>query len=314
MPAPDPAHPAPRTWTHGGSVFPARALPPGLHVVATPIGNLGDITLRALATLAAADMILAEDTRMARRLSEHYGIVTRARRFDAHASPAQIAVILREIAAGAAYALISDAGTPLVSDPGSTLVRQAVEAGLAVHPVPGSSAVLAALVVAGLPADRFFFEGFLPPKSGDRRRRLRQLAGVPGALVFYEAPHRILETLADLQAVLGDREAAAARELTKLYETVIRGPLSAIAAHFQTEEPRGEFVLVISQPEEAAEADESAIERTLTALMQTMSVKDAAAVAAGELGLPKREVYARALRLADQTSRVAKTSLVGQPK
>jgi 16S rRNA (cytidine1402-2'-O)-methyltransferase len=287
-----------RTWTHGGSTFTAQTLSPGLHIIATPIGNLSDITLRALATLAAADMILAEDTRMARRLTDHYGIETPTRRFDAHASQAQIAAILREIATGAAYALISDAGTPLVSDPGSALVRQAVEAGVMVHPVPGASAVLAALVVAGLPADRFFFEGFLPSKSGDRRRRLRALADVPGALVFYEAPHRVLETLADLQAVLGDRHAAAARELTKLYETVVRGPLSAIAAHFEHEAPRGEFVLVISQPQEAAAMDDTAIDATLTALMQEMSVKDAASVAAGELGLARREVYARALRLA----------------
>ncbi|MFM9976018.1 MAG: 16S rRNA (cytidine(1402)-2'-O)-methyltransferase [Beijerinckiaceae bacterium] len=292
---------AARVWSSGGSIFTAQKLLPGLHIVATPIGNLGDITLRGLATLAAADMILAEDTRMARRLTDHYGIKTPTRRFDAHASAAQTAIIMAELTAGAAYALISDAGTPLVSDPGSTLVVQLVQAGITVHPVPGASALLAALVVAGMPADRFFFEGFLPPKTGDRRRRLRALAGVPGALVFYEAPHRILETLVDLQAILGNRHAAAARELTKLYETVIRGPLRDITAHFEKEAPRGEFVLVISPPAEAVEENGADLDEQLTALMQQMSVKDAAAVIAGEQGLPKREVYARALRIASKT-------------
>ncbi len=166
------------------------------------------------------------------------------------------------------------------------------------HPLPGPSALLAALVTAGLPADRFFFEGFLPPKSGDRRRRIRELAPVPGALVFYEAPHRVPETLADLEAVLGDRPAAAARELTKLHETLVRGTLASLRGHFERETPRGEFVLVVGAPgfEENAGADD--LDGRLAALMARMSVKDAAAVVAGETGRPKREVYARALRLA----------------
>jgi 16S rRNA (cytidine1402-2'-O)-methyltransferase len=276
--------------------MPARALAPGLHIVATPIGNLGDITLRALSVLAAADMILAEDTRMARRLTDHYGIRTPARRFDAHASDAQVAAVMAELKAGASYALISDAGTPLLSDPGSSLVIEAAAAGITIHPVPGASALLAALVTAGLPADRFFFEGFLPSKSGDRRRRLRALAEVPGALVFYEAPHRVLETLADMEAILGDRQASAARELTKLYETILRGPLSTLAAHFTGEAPRGEFVLVISAPGEKPAASADDVEARLTALMADMSVRDAAAVVAAEMGLPRRDVYARALK------------------
>jgi 16S rRNA (cytidine1402-2'-O)-methyltransferase len=204
------------SWALHGQSIPARALMPGLHVVATPIGNLGDITLRALSTLAAADVILAEDTRVAKRLTEHYGIRTRIRRFDAHASEPHIEAVLGDLRKGAACALISDAGTPLLSDPGAALVMRAAGEGIAVFPLPGASALLAALVVAGMPVDRFFFEGFLPPKSGDRKRRLRALADVPGVLILYEAPHRVRETLVDVQAILGDRSAGAARELTKI--------------------------------------------------------------------------------------------------
>ncbi len=286
------------SWSLGGIMVPARRLPPGLHVVATPIGNLADITLRALSTLAAADAILAEDTRMSRRLLDHYGIRRPVRRFDAHAGEAQITAAIEAMAGGQALALVSDAGTPLLSDPGSLLVMRCAAAGVAVHPLPGPSALLAALVTAGLPADRFFFEGFLPPKTGDRRRRIRELAAVPGALVFYEAPHRVAETLADLEAVLGDRPAATARELTKLHETIMRGTLASLRAHVEREPPRGEFVLVVGAPglADADAADD--LDGRLTALMERMSVKDAAAVAAGETGRPKREVYARALRLA----------------
>jgi 16S rRNA (cytidine1402-2'-O)-methyltransferase len=286
-----------KNWTFNGMVIPARALTPGLHVVATPVGNLGDITLRALATLASADIILGEDTRVARHLTEHYGIRTRIRRFDAHASEHQIEAVLKELRLGVAYALISDAGTPLLSDPGASLVMRAAGEGIAVHPLPGASALLSALVVAGLPVDRFFFEGFLPPKTGDRKRRLRELSTVPGALVFYEAPHRVLETLANLQAILGDRQAAAARELTKLYESVVRGPISAIAAHFEQQAPRGEFVVVVAPPGAAEAVSDGDTDARLRTLMADMSVKDAAAVAAAELGLPRREVYARALLL-----------------
>jgi len=286
------------SWSLGGTAVPARRLQAGLHVVATPIGNLADITIRALSTLAAADAILAEDTRMTRRLLDHYGIRRPMRRFDAHASEAQVAAAIAAMAGGQALALVSDAGTPLLSDPGAGLVIRAAAAGVAVHPLPGPSALLAALVAAGMPADRFFFEGFLPPKSGDRRRRIRELAAVPGALVFYEAPHRVPETLLDLEAVLGDRPAAAARELTKLHETIVRGGLAALRAHFDREEPRGEFVLVVGAPGAAEPAGEEDLDARLAMLMARMSVKDAAAVVAGETGRPKREVYARALRLA----------------
>ena len=286
------------SWSLGGTQVPARRLAPGLHVVATPIGNLGDITIRALATLAAADTILAEDTRMARRLLDHYGIKRPVKRFDAHAGESQIAAAIQAMAGGQALALISDAGTPLLSDPGASLTMRASASGVAIHPLPGPSALLAALVSAGVPADRFFFEGFLPPKSGDRRRRIRELAAVPGALVFYEAPHRVPETLEDMEAVLGDRPAAAARELTKLHETIVRGTLASLRVHFDRESPRGEFVLVVGAPGASDEAPADDLDTRLGALMSRMSVKDAAAVVAGETGRPKREVYARALRLA----------------
>jgi 16S rRNA (cytidine1402-2'-O)-methyltransferase len=284
-----------RSWMLDGQRLVAPRLPAGLYVVATPIGNMRDITIRALRTLAAADVILAEDTRVAGKLAERYGLASPRRRFDAHATPEQRAAVVAEIAAGASVALVSDAGTPLLSDPGGGLVADVVAAGLPVVPVPGASALLAAMVTAAVPADVFTFAGFLPPKSGDRRRRLRELAAAPGALVLYEAPHRLRETLEDALAVLGDRPAAAARELTKLHESVVRGALSTIMAHFSIEEPRGEFVLVIGAA--APEAAVFDLDARLAALMTDMSVKDAASVAASEAGLPRREVYARALLL-----------------
>ncbi len=292
-----------RSWSLDGISFPARPLESGLHIVSTPIGNLGDITIRALAVLAAADGILAEDTRIGHRLADHYGIRTRIRRFDAHASDAAISAVVRDLSDGAALALISDAGTPLLSDPGSALVRRAVEAGIRIHPLPGASALLAALVTAGIPADRFFFEGFLPPKQGDRRRRLRELAAVPGALVIYEAPHRVLETLADVEAILGGRPVAAAREMTKLHESIVRGMAVTVCHHFEQQAPRGEFVLVIGQADAASDAPVLDPDDRLRELIATMSVKDAAAIVASELGLPRRDVYARALLLQPKQKR-----------
>jgi 16S rRNA (cytidine1402-2'-O)-methyltransferase len=283
------------SWSLDGLGRAAPRLAPGLHVVATPIGNLRDITIRALDALAAADTVLAEDTRVTQRLLKHYGIRAKLRRFDAHASDAARATLVAELMAGAALALVSDAGTPLLSDPGAELVRECLAAGVPVTALPGSSALLTALASSGVAADRFFFEGFLPPKSGDRRRRIRVLADVPGALVFYEAPHRVEEMLADLLAVLGDRPAATARELTKLHETVRQGTLAALLEDVRIMPPRGEYVVIVGAPDVAAAALD--IDALLRAAMDGMSVKDAAAVVAAEAGLPKREVYARALRL-----------------
>ena len=283
-----------------GAIHTAARPVPGLHIVATPIGNLGDITLRALAILAGCDLILCEDKRVSKGLLVHFGISTPLMSYHEHNAEAKRPGILDRLQRGEAIALISDAGTPLISDPGYKLVDAALEVGLAVVPIPGPSAILAGLVAAGLPTDRFFFEGFLPAKSAERRRRLRLLEAIPGTLVFYEAPHRIVETLADCAAVFGDRHAAVARELTKRFETVRRGSLPDLAAAFSGEPPpRGEIVLLVAPPSGEAEAlSDDAIDAELGAAMATLSAKDAAAVVAARLGLPKRQVYARAIALA----------------
>lgn len=278
----------------------AEPLAPGLHVVATPIGNLGDITFRAVATLAAADSIIAEDTRVTRTLLAHYGISTPLKTYHEHNAAAMRPQLLARLKAGAALALVSDAGTPLVSDPGYKLVSDALAAQIPVIPIPGASAVLAALVVAGLPTDRFFFEGFLPPKQAARRARIADLATIPGTLVLFESGRRVVETLADLAAVLGARDAALARELTKHFETVRRGRLPDLAAALAAEDPpKGEIVLLVGPPEgEATPLEPAEIDGKIAAAMGRLTVKDASAVVAAETGLPRRQVYARAVELA----------------
>ncbi|MDX7952395.1 16S rRNA (cytidine(1402)-2'-O)-methyltransferase [Lichenihabitans sp. Uapishka_5] len=277
----------------------AEPLPPGLHVVATPIGNLGDISFRAVATLAAADVVVAEDTRVTKVLLAHYGIATPLMAYHEHNAAAMRPQLLARLAAGGTLALVSDAGTPLVSDPGYKLVAEAVAAGLPVVPVPGASAVLAALVVAGLPTDLFFFEVFLPAKSAARRARIADLAAVPGTLVFFESGRRVAETVADLATVLGERDAALARELTKHFETVRRAPLPTLAAALADEDPpKGEIVLLVGPPPAGGvPVDADAVEAKLLAALDRLGVKDASAVVAAETGLPRREVYARALAL-----------------
>ena len=246
------APPRAASFTVFGHKVEAPPLAPGLHVVATPIGNLGDMSLRALATLAAADAILAEDKRVTRPMLSHYGIATPLVAYHEHNAAEARPRIIERLVQGACLALVSDAGTPLVSDPGYKLVVDAVAAGVAVHGVPGASAVMAALVVAGLPTDRFFFEGFLPPKSAARRQRVAALAAIPGTLVFFESPRRVAETLEDLAAVLGPRDAAMARELTKHFETVRRGTRVSLAAELAAEVIGGEPVAVPSQSSFAA--------------------------------------------------------------
>ncbi len=276
-----------------------QALAPGLHVVATPIGNLGDISLRALGTLAAADLILAEDTRVTKVLLAHYGISTPLAAYHEHNAAEMRPKVLARLEAGAKLALVSDAGTPLVSDPGYRLVEDAVAGGHAVTGVPGPSAVLAALVVAGLPTDRFFFEGFLPPKAAARRARLTELAGIPGTLVLFESPRRLAEMLADAAAMLGARPAAVARELTKLHETVRRGALPALAELYAAgETARGEIVVLIGAGDgaEAADAGDQMDARLRLALAR-LSLKEAVAQVSAEMGLPRRKIYARALEL-----------------
>jgi 16S rRNA (cytidine1402-2'-O)-methyltransferase len=287
-----------RAFVALGAKAEARALPPGLHVVATPIGNLGDVTLRALETLAAADAILAEDTRVSRRLLDHYAISTPLVPYHEHnAAEARPRAIAR-MKDGDALALISDAGTPLISDPGYKLVAETVAAGIAVNSLPGPCAAVMALTLAGLPTDRFFFEGFLPHKSAARRERLNALAAIPATLVFYEGPSRLAETLADLALEFGPRPAAIARELTKFYEEVLRGDLGELAAHYETTEARGEIVVVVGPPAPTAAPDAASLDAEILAALDTLSVKDAAAAVAARLHLPRRDIYARALRLA----------------
>ncbi len=287
-----------RSFLVGGALIPAPPLTGGLYVVATPIGNLADVTLRALSILAAADGILAEDTRVSRTLLARYGIETPVSPYHEHNAAEVRPRALRRIAEGQALALISDAGTPLISDPGYKLVAEAVALGLPVSAAPGPSAALAALCVAGLPTDRFFFEGFLPPKQSARRERLNALAAVPGTLIFYEAPGRLADTLADLALELGPRPAAVARELTKLHEEVRRGALDALAAEYAEEAPRGEIVIVVGAAEARAPISEDALDREIIETLMKLSVKDAAAALAAKHGLPRRQVYARALALA----------------
>ena len=299
----------PETAAQGYTAFGLRAeaerLAPGLHVVATPIGNLKDISFRALGTLAAADAVIAEDTRVTKNLLAHYGISTPLVAYHEHNAPVVRPHLLARLENGATFALVSDAGTPLVSDPGFRLVQEALARDIHVAAVPGPSAVLAALVVAGLPTDRFFFEGFLPHKSGQRRARLAALADVPGTLVFFESPRRLAETLADCAAVLGPRDAAIARELTKLFESVRRGPLDELTKMLAAEDPpKGEIVLLVGPPAAGAAAISAAdLDARIAAALATHSVKDAASVVSAETGQPRRQVYARALRLAAEKDR-----------
>ena len=281
-----------------GQSFPAPPLAPGLYVVATPIGNLGDVTLRALRTLAAADMVACEDTRVTRVLLDRYGIGRPLVTYHEHNATEQRPKLLAARADGKSVALCSDAGTPLLSDPGYRLVLDAAAAGHAVFPIPGASALLAGLVTAGLPTDAFFFAGFLPPKQAGRRKRLQELASVPGSLVFYESPHRVAASLEDMAAVLGNRPAAVARELTKAFESVRRGPVSMLAAAFGDAPPKGEIVVVGGPPVEAL-PDEVTVDALLRRLLGAGSVRSAAEEAAAATGLPRRDLYQRALALRD---------------
>jgi 16S rRNA (cytidine1402-2'-O)-methyltransferase len=275
---------------------------PGLYLVATPIGNLGDITLRALETLAGVDVIACEDTRITRRLTERYAIGVELIPYHEHNAEAARPKILQRLSEGASVALVSDAGTPLISDPGYKLVREACAAGHAVTALPGPSSVLTALSVAALPTDRFFFEGFLPSKQQARRTRLTELARIDATLVLFESGGRVQDSLADLAAIMGGREAAICRELTKLHEEVIRMSLAELAANASTLETRGEFVLVIGPPPRDADVMTSdTLDDLLKEELRTESVKDAVMHAVELSGRPRREVYARALALAKES-------------
>ena len=286
-----------RGYLLAGRPVDAPRLPEGLYLVATPIGNLRDVTLRALEVLAAADVIACEDSRVTRKLLDHYWIRTPLTPYHEHNAAEARPKLIARLTAGAAVALVSDAGTPLISDPGFKLVRAAHEAGHAVTAVPGASATLAALTVAGLPTDRFFFEGFLPAKSGPRRARIAELARIPATLVLFESGPRIAAALADLADGLGPREAAICRELTKLHEEVRRGDLAALSAHYASDaETRGEFVVVIAPPPDET-AEPSDIDALLRRALGRVSVKEAVGEIAAVTGRPRREVYQRALAL-----------------
>ena len=265
-------------------------LPAGLYLVATPIGNLGDITLRALASLARADVVYCEDTRHSGTLLAHFAIARPTRPYHEHNAQRERPRILAELAAGKAVALVSDAGTPLVSDPGYKLVREALAAGHRVVSLPGPSAPLAALTSTGLATDTFLFAGFLPARQGARRARLAELAAVPATLVLFEAPQRLSESLSDIAEVLGAREAAVARELTKLHEEVCRGTLADLALWAAEARPKGEMVVLVGPPVPPAVTDE-AIAAKLTPMLPVMSLSDAAKAAADDLGVAKARVY-----------------------
>jgi 16S rRNA (cytidine1402-2'-O)-methyltransferase len=290
---------AARNYVLDGNSAIAPALAPGLYLVATPIGNLRDITLRALEALAAADLIACEDTRVTRKLLDHYGISTRLTPYHDHNAAEARPRLLARLAEGAAVALVSDAGTPLVSDPGYKLVRAAREAGMTVTALPGASAVLAALTLAALPTDRFFFDGFLPAKEGQRRNRIAELARVPATIVLFETGARIAAALADLAAGLGAREAAICRELTKLHEEVRRGDLATLARDYASgAELRGEIVIVVAPPEATEQLSADDLDTLLQQALTRLSVKEAVAEVAAVTGQPRRDVYQRALVLA----------------
>jgi 16S rRNA (cytidine1402-2'-O)-methyltransferase len=268
----------------------------GLYVVSTPIGNLRDITLRALDVLRGCDLVLAEDTRVTGKLLAAFGISAKLERYDEHAAERTRPRVLAALADGARIALVSDAGTPLVSDPGYRLVRAAAETGNPVFPVPGASALLAGLAAAGLPSDRFLFAGFPPPKSAGRRTVFEELAGVRATLVFYEGGSRLAASLADMAAVFGEREAAVCRELTKLHETIVRGPLPALAADPRFEAPKGEVVVLVGPGREAV-ASAADADAALKDALARLKPAEAAAEVARALGLPRRDLYRRAMEL-----------------
>jgi 16S rRNA (cytidine1402-2'-O)-methyltransferase len=272
-------------------------LAPGLYVVATPIGNLRDITLRALDVLSKADLVLAEDTRVTGKLLQAFGLSARLERHDEHAAERARPKALAALAAGQRVALVSDAGTPLISDPGYRLVREAAAEGFPVFPIPGASALIAGLSAAGLPTDRFLFVGFPPPKSAARRTFLAEFAGLRATLVFFEGGSRLAPSLADMAAVLGGaREAVVCRELTKLYETFYRGPLATLAADPKLDAPKGEIVIVVG-PGREIEATAADADAALADALTRLKPADAASEVAKALGLPRRDLYRRALEL-----------------
>jgi 16S rRNA (cytidine1402-2'-O)-methyltransferase len=278
-----------------GTPFTAPTLSPGLYVVATPIGNLRDITIRALETLAAAEAVLCEDTRTSAKLLDHYGIRAKRVAFHEHNERGKAEDIAARIAAGAAIALISDAGTPLLSDPGFPLIRTLAEQNLPVFPIPGASALLSALVTAGLPTDAFAFHGFLPPKAGARANQLKSYADSRETLVFYESPRRLADTLGAMEEVFGPRQAAVSLELTKRFERTHRGTLTELAAFFAAEETKGEAVITVAGAAEPTAPAAEDWQAALQEAMQDQPLRAAVDDVAARYGLKRKEVYDAAL-------------------
>lgn len=271
-------------------------LPPGLHIVATPIGNLGDLSPRAADTLRRADRILVEDTRVTARLLQHIGAKVPMTRYDDHSSEGDRDSVVAQLGERA-IALVSDAGTPLISDPGYKLVRAARAAGHAIHTLPGPSAAIAALTLAGLPTDRFLFLGFLPAKAKAREQAIGEIAGVRATLVFYESGPRLGDTLAALARELGPRDAAVAREISKVHEECVTGALPQLAERYGETAPKGEIVILVGPPPEASAASDEELDVALEQALQKLSPSRAAAEVAQRLNVPRKRAYARALEL-----------------
>ena len=278
-------------------------LRPGLTLIATPIGNAGDITLRALDALRDADAVACEDTRVGRRLMDIHGVALDGRpllAYHDHNSASALPRLLDLLRGGGRVVFLSDAGTPMVADPGFRLAQAVIAEGIALSATPGPCAAIMALTLSGLPSDRFTFVGFAPPKREARRNFLREFAGIPTTLILYESPKRLAASLADMAEVFGNREAAIARELTKMFEEVRRGPLDTLAAHYAAEgAPKGEVVVVVGPRAPAEPASEADIDTALREALTTQTVKDAAKAVATDLGLPRKVVYDRALVLKD---------------
>ena len=290
---------AERSYHIGPHRYDAQSIDAGLHVVATPIGNLGDITIRALNVLAAADYILCEDTRITSRLLERYGIRNTMKPYHEHNAEKVRPAIIAALQDGKSFALVSDAGVPLVSDPGYRLVQSCIAEGLVVTGVPGASATLTALALSGLPTDCFTFIGFLPQKSKARREMLLGFKKLPSTLIAFESPHRIIDALADVATALGDRPLAVARELTKIHEEVLRGTALEVAAVLATRgSVKGEIVLVIGPAQGEIEViAEEDIESAIAAALQDYAASKAATIVAKNLGLKKEDIYARILKI-----------------
>lgn len=291
---------AKHTYIIGAHRFEADPIAPGLHVVATPIGNLGDITIRALATLASADTVLCEDTRTSGKLMERFAIRTRLSPYHEHNAQKVRPEILERLSQGAAIALISDAGMPLVSDPGYRLVKEAAALGIPVTACPGPSAVLTGLALSGLPTDRFLFAGFVPQKQGERKRLFAEFAALKATLIFFESPHRIIETLHDLGAALPGRSVAVTRELTKLHEEVLRGTAEEIAAQLESRASvKGEITLLVGPPGEEEAVSEEDLDAAIAAALATMPASKAASELAKRFNLNRADIYQRILAVKD---------------